>query len=303
MILNLLKDCKNDILSNPQTFEFKTNAQKFTIHLKIKDAVNGYFPHVGISAQIGLMVLYKKEDDSSWLNIDAYTERQNTEIFMHHFVKKGEEYKILIYGPILSKLEKLEVEIPSESTAEIINDQTTDILVLGGPHSFGIGCTTAAFPLSSIIQRKFDAKMNNLTFNNPNYLENINEYYKNNDVNKKYGIALFEVDYVNQNDETTKKYLKNIIYNLKKHCNNIICWYTLPPYKSNKKEIIQELLKEELTDESIKLCDFSFLYDEEYVDLCTFSGNFINDSGNVMIFKKLKPILEEILIEELFKGL
>ena len=72
MILNLLKECENTTLSNPKTFKFKTNAQKFTIDFKIKDIIYGNFPHVGISAHQGIMVLYKKEDDASWLNVDAY---------------------------------------------------------------------------------------------------------------------------------------------------------------------------------------------------------------------------------------
>lgn len=303
MILNLLKECENTTLSNPKTFKFKTNAQKFTIDFKIKDIIYGNFPHVGISAHQGIMVLYKKEDDASWLNVDAYTERQNSQIHMHHLVKSGEEYEILIYGPILSKLDKLEIEVPDESETHIIKkDHTNDILVVGGPHSFGIGCTTASFIFSSIIGRKLESKIDNLTFNSPNYLKLTDEYIKNNNNSKKYDVAILEVDYVNQNSEDTKKYLLEIIQYLQKNCTKIICWYCIPKYKSEKIELIHEILDSELSKDNIELHDFSFLYDNEYLDICTYSGNFINDSGNVMLYKEFEKIIGEILLEKLLGG-
>lgn len=302
MILNLLKECKNTTLSNPATFKFKTNAQKFTINFKIKDVIYGNFPHVGISAHQGIMVLYKKENDASWLNVDAYTERQNSTIYMHHLVKINEEYEVLIIGPILSKLDKLDVEIPDESKASICNDYLNNLLVIGGPHSFGIGCTTSAFTFSSIIGRKLGSNMSNLTFYQPNYLKLIHEYYENNENLEQYDLAILEVDYVNQTNEDVEKYLVDIIHKLQKHCKNIICWYCIPKYKSEKIELVKKLLDDEFSNGEIKLYDFSFLYENEYLDICTYSGNFINDSGNVMIYKKFKKIIEEILLKQLIGG-
>ena len=37
----------------------------------------------------------------------------------------------------------------------------------------------------------------------------------------------------------------------------------------------------------ITILDLSFIYDEEFSEMCTHSKNFINDTGNIMIYKKL----------------
>ena len=57
-----------------------------------------------------------------------------------------------------------------------------------------------------------------------------------------------------------------------------------------------------LSKDNIELHDFSFLYNDEYLDICTYSGNFINDSGNVMLYKEFEKIIGEILLEKLLGG-
>lgn len=301
MKLKLYYENKDDPHSNPQVFKFRTNARKIILDYHVDDKKYGYFPHVGIAAQEGIMTLYKKDDDESWLNVEASTPRYNNTLNMHHLVDGKEEYDVLLYGPILSRIKKLEVEVPEESTASLIPEEHAQrILLVGGLNSFGIGCTTQAFTLSALLTRKLDAHVDSLTYNYSNYLELVNRHYTENLQTRKYDIGIIEVDYVNQKDEITKKYVKEIVEKMKTHCNTVICWYCIPKYKSYKKENINEILGN-LDD--IILEDYSFLYDKEYVDICTFSGNFINDSGNMMIFKKLEElIIEEILLQELLGG-
>ncbi len=293
MILDLLSQNQNRSLSNPQVFKFRTNAQNFRINFKITDTIHGNYPHVGLSLQEGIMVLYKKEEDICWLNVDAFTERYNRQIYMHHLVKENEEYEVLIYGPVLSKLSVLKIEIPEGNTGSIItNDSELNILVAGGLISYGIGCTTASLTFSSMLGRKLEASVDQLTYNNANYLEKINEYFEKEPKLRKYDVGILEADYVNQNDEITKKYLRKTIENMQKYCKTVICWYCLPKYKSSKKEAIHRLL-DEISSNKVFIEDFSFLFDKKYNDICTYSGNFINDSGNMMIYKELEEIILE----------
>ncbi|MBE6485724.1 MAG: hypothetical protein E7Z85_02640 [Methanosphaera stadtmanae] len=302
MTLNLLTEDIKLNMANPKVFKFKTNAQRFKINFKVTDIIRGNYPHVGIPAHEGIMVLYRKSVNSpqkdlkerTWYNVEAYTERYDTTVFMHHLVKPGEEYEVMIYGPILSKISQLEIEHPEGTFAEEIKESPkSKILVAGGTMSFGIGCTTSAMLFSSILSRKFNASVDHLTFNNSNYLTDINNYYKENNEKNEYDIGILELDYSNQKDELVDTYLKNVITMMKSHCKKLICWYSLPPYRSYKKNKINTILNE-IPSENIIFQDISYLFDKENVDICSYSGNFINDSGNMLIYKKLEEIIRSL---------
>lgn len=302
MVLNLLTEDIKLNMANPKVFKFKTNAQRFKINFKVTDIIRGNYPHVGIPAHEGIMVLYRKtmdspDDDSkerTWYNVEAYTERYDTTVFMHHLVYPGEEYEVMIYGPILSKISQLEIEYPEGTYAEEIkNPPNSKILVAGGTMSFGIGCTTSAMLFSSILSRKLNASVDNLTFNNSNFLNEINNFYKENYEKKEYDIGILELDYSNQNDEIVETYLKNVITTMKSHCKKLICWYSLPPYRSYKKNNINKILNE-IPSDNIIVQDISYVFDKENFDICTYSGNFINDSGNMLIYKKLEETIRSL---------
>lgn len=299
MVLNLLTEDIKSNMANPKVFKFKTNAQRFKINFKVTDIIQGNYPHVGIPAHEGIMVLYRKTVDSpnndskerTWYNVEAFTERYDTTVFMHHLVNPGEEYEVMIYGPILSKISQLEIEYPEGTFAEEIkNSPNSKILVAGGTMSFGIGCTTSAMLFSSILSRKLNASVEHLTFNNSNYLNEIYKFYKENNAKKEYDIGILELDYSNQKDEIVETYLKNVIKMMKSHCKKLICWYSLPPYRSYKKNNINRILNEMQSD-NIIVKDMSYLFDKEHFDICAYSGNFINDSANMLIYKNLEEII------------
>lgn len=293
MSLNLLTENIISNLSNPKVFRFKTNAQKFKINFSIKDKTYGNYPHVGISTREGIMILYRKSENKQWYNVEAYTERFDSAVYMHHLVKPGEEYEIMIYGPILSNLETLEIENPEETTISLIENSFDEkYLVSGGLVSYGMGCTTPASTFHSILSRKLNVAIDHITFNDKNYLNKIDDYIMNNSL-EKYNIGILEVDYVNQDDELVKQYLSGIISELSSCCKHLICWVCLPKYKQHKIEKIQKII-DEIPSENVIFKDFSFIYENEYSDICTYSGNFINDSGNIMIFKKINELIRSL---------
>lgn len=295
MILNLFEKSINNDFSNPKMFMFETDSKNFKITYDLINPVEGNFPHVGITAREGICVLYYSPVEKTWLNVDVYTRNSPVNVLMSHMVDEGQKYKIMIYGPILSEINQLYIEIPDGNFSRIINNYwDIEVSFFGGIHTFGIGCTTVGLMFSNILSRKLNFKSYNIAFNSPNYLNQIYDFFKEDKSIPHSKIAILELDYYNQNDDIIRKYLKDVVNLLNKHYPIVIGWFSIPPKKSYKQENIYELLKEEIYEKKIIIEDYSFLYDEEYFDMCTFGFNFINDAGNIMIFKRLKEVLGEL---------
>lgn len=283
MIINL-----NDERTDHQAYRFKTNAPYFNIDFHIDEKRKGYYPHVGLSSQEGIMVLFRKS--GNWYNLDCFTERFDKLIFMNKHVNENEEYEVLIYGPILNHINRLSIETPDESYAECINDlDNGNILVCGGLVSHGMGCTTPALVFGNILGRKLNVSVDFNTFNDKDFLEKVNNTYPEMS-DKKYYIGILEVDYSNQNDQQVQKHLLNVVKHMKSHCNHLICWSSLPPYRFYKKNNINKILED---NEDIILEDYSFIH-EKFEDICTYSGNFLNDSANMMISEKLEEKIRSL---------
>ncbi|MFM5882144.1 hypothetical protein [Methanobrevibacter gottschalkii] len=295
MILNLLENSNRNDYSNTNCFVFETNAQNFKINYSIKDVIHGNFPHVGITAREGICVLYFSPIKKTWLNVDVYTRSSSVNVLMSHMVEKGQNYKIMIYGPILSKLNSLYIEISDDYYAKIINEYgNLNVSIFGGIHSFGIGCTTVGLMFSNILGRKLNLKINNISFNEQNYLLSLNKFLKKSKFNIHYNVGIVELDYYNQSDDVVEKNLRNVVHCINECCDIVIGWFSIPKPKKYKKDKIYEILSDEIEKGIIIIEDCSFLYDGENYEMCTFGNNFINDAGNVLIFKRLQKILGEL---------
>lgn len=296
MILNLLEKCEGNDYSNPKVFMFETNAKNFKINYKLINIISGNFPHVGITAREGICVLYFSPQEKIWLNVDVYTRKESVNVLMTHMINEGETYQIMIYGPILSELSELKVEIDNQYDSKIIQplDSNRNVGFFGGIHSFGIGCTTVGTMFSNILGRKQNLNTHQITFNDRNYLEHIYNFFKSSENIPYFDICILELDYYNQDDEIVEKYLKDVVTLIKAHCDVLIGWFVISPKKEYKYENIDKILYEEISNGDIIIENYSWLYDEEYYDMCTFGYHFINDTGNIMIFKRLQIRLEEL---------
>lgn len=304
MILNLLSETETKDFIVHQTFKFKTNAPTFSIELTVKEQINGFYPHVGLSAKKGLMLLYKTKDSENWFNVDAFTSRHNTNVNMTHLVKKGEEYEILVYGPILSKLTELKINLPKGSTGTVMNDYSDfEILVAGGLYSYGIGCTTTSLMFSNILGRKTNSKVDNISFKDNKFLKKTYELLKDEENFSDYTIGILEVDNFAQDEKYIEKYLKKTIDLMKSYCKQVICWYSTSDNLINNKEKVLEVLNEYDSSENINFIDLSFTFNDENRDICTYSNKFINDTGNIMIFKKMEDIVIETVMAEIMESL
>ena len=289
MILDLLN--YNDNSLNENVYKFRTNATNFKIHFKIENSVVGNYPHFGLSAREGILLVYKFIDEDYWFNVDAYARRNDVAVNMAHITDGKRMYDVIVYGPNLTSLTELSIEISDEFQSEIIDmNSSRRIMILGGLNSFGIGCTSSGVMFSNIIQRNFNAEVKKIVFNNRNYLENIYNYLKNESI-PDVDVSILELDCYNQNDILVEKYLEDIISILEEYSDNIICWLAIPSIKSNKKENALKIIN----NYDVIFNDLSFIFDESHSDMCAYSNNFINDSANMFISIELTKNLRGAL--------
>ncbi len=216
---------------------------------------------------------------------------------MKHIVEKDEEYEILIYMPILSEINQFIIESPENYKIKYQkNEKNKTLLIAGGMHSFGIGCTACGVMFSNILGRKFNYNVQNISFNKKNFLKNTYECFKKYE-HPKSELTILELDYTLQNDEIFNKYIKKVIKQIKSKTKYLICWYAIPQSEEKKHEKIKKLMKKYSKNKSIEILDLSFIYDEEYSEMCTYSKNFINDTGNILIYKKLEETIKKIELD------
>lgn len=292
----MVNSSNNDLKFNrPIIVNFKTNSKIFKVNFELSSVISGNYPHIGVTAREGISILYKRINENLYYNVDVMSRHKSFTIDLREILPNDDFFEILIYGPILNKLAYLDIEIGNEFTFEKIDTQSRgNILVGGGLHSFGVGCTTSSVMFSNIIGRKHGVNITNISQYNTDYLDILyNEYTFENLSN--YDIGILELDYCNQNDEIVDEYLLKVVDLFRSKCNHLICWYALQNRDNNKKNKINDLLREYTKENKIIMKDLSYLYGGEYFNKCTFGRNFINDTANIYIFKELNTIIGELI--------
>ena len=274
-------------IRSPFVYKLRTNAPTFKIFYELEYVKKGTFPHVGVTAREGLLVMFKRPKDKSWMVINAYSRKSPATISMKPLINKDEVYDILIYGPMMAKFSELYLDIPEGTHIISIQENEIDrVLIAGGINSFGIGCTTTSMLFSSIIGRKTNSIVNNFSLNKNSFLkEYYDGYIEGNRKVPMHDTCILEIDSYPQSEEDLKKYLCDVVDLFKSRCKKLICWFALPPESESKKSLIKELLKD--YENEIIIEDISCIFSKEYSDMCVYSNRFINDTANVMIYKKL----------------
>ena len=278
----------------PAIFMFKANVERFRIHYQTKNLIPGNYPHLGVTVREGIHVLYRIEGDSQWLNVDAFTSRNSPiSVNMKYLAEENQIYEILIYGPVLSEVELLKIELDDNAIFETMNTTLSqDLLILGGIHSLGIGCTASGVMFSNILARKYNKRFQNVSFNDKNHLKLIYDYIQNHDL-EKFSTIILELDYIRQDDEIFDEYSRKVIRKLKSKCDNLICWYAIPHSETDRHSKLSNFTNK-FSKRNVYVCDLSFIYDDNHSEMCTHSKNYINDTGNIMIYKALFKKIEEI---------
>ncbi|WP_323735649.1 SGNH/GDSL hydrolase N-terminal domain-containing protein [Methanosphaera sp. ISO3-F5] len=275
-------------------YKFETNATEFDIIFKITDIKKRFFPHVGITAREGISVMYRLTGTQNWCNIDFFFKKPRETIDMSCYVDEGENYEILIYVPIIARISQLEIEVPEGShISKITTPPNKTMVVVGGPTSYGIGCTSVKNMFSNILERKYDAEVSHVTYNEKNYLESVLDYY-NNDYPLIADVGIIELDQFRQNESAVEEILPQLISIMKQRCKYLIGWYAIPESKVFKKIIANNTIKDYVYNNEIQIIDLSYIYDEEHRDMCAYNDYFINDTGNIIIYKQLDKTLRRL---------
>lgn len=265
----------------------KTNSLNFKIFYQINHTPKGNYPHIGIGAREGLCILYRRSKDDYWRNLDIYVRSNEISVNLSKYVPKNKFYELLIYCPILTQLDIISISIPNEDTINEISFNK-NMLIAGGIHSYGVGCTTTGLMFSNILSRMLEYNVKNISVYENNFIKNILKSLE--DIEEKYDLGILELDFVNQEEEYVTKYLKNVISAMEKKCDKLICWWTIPNSKKSKIQKLSNII-ESISNSKIEFIDMSCLYDDEYKQYCTSSDNFLNDTGNIFIFKKFSKVL------------
>ena len=286
---------KKNIVFKSNIMLFKTNAPNFKIYYTVKNKYDGNYPHFGVTAREGIHILYRYPNTKNWFNVDAFSSKNSPiHVNMKYIIRNNEEYEILIYKPKLSEITQLKIEPPENYTIKYLeSEKDKTILVAGGIHSFGIGCTASGVMFPNILGRKLNYNIQNISFNEKNYLMNTYKCFKIYEYPKT-ELAILELDYILQDEKIFNKYVKKEIKQIKSKANYLICWYAIPRTEVKKHEKIKKLMKKYSKDKKIEILDLSFIYNEKYSEMCTHSKNFINDTGNIMIYKKLEEAIKKI---------
>lgn len=274
------------------SYYFESDAQQFDIDFEVVNVVRNFFPHMGLPLREGLSVMYRTLH-GDWYNIGNYALDTPFSVDMSQFVSEGEVYEIMIYGPIISNLIKLQINLPDDSNSKILRwIPDKNVVVVGGPNSYGIGCTASEAMFSNIIERKFDANVYHVTYDEKNYLKTVKDFYD--DAPPIGDIGIIELDYFSQNESVVEEHLVEVINLMKSKCKHIIGWYTIPEGRAYKKIILNRTIKEFVDNKEIEVLDLSYMYDDDFKDMCVYNVWFINDSANILIYKELKEVIRRL---------
>ena len=278
------------IKPNPKrVYHFKIDTNRFKIYYNVSNIKEGYYPHSGVTLREGIILLYKHPKKDLWVSIDAYHNSNMANVNMSHMLSDDICYEVLLYTPLLSDLDKLVIETDDKHHIEYIEENTNrKILVCGGPTSFGMGCTAVSLMFSNILARKLDANITNISYCNDDYLKKIEENFSM-DTSGKYKVGIIELNGLNHEKISTNN-LRNLIDYLNSHCDILIGWY----YLKEINEVAEELLKEEIENNTIILKNISLIFNEKNRDMCSYGNEYINDSGNILIFKELFSTICEV---------
>lgn len=266
-------------------FRFLSNAKSFSINFEIARLLQGNYPHLGITAQNGISILYRNRISNygNWMHVNCTMSRNNVgdiSVDMSRFFEGEVEYEILIYSPILSVLKSLCIEVSEEFFVKPIRRYNqAKILCLGGINTAGIGCTSAAFSFPNILNREDRYEVFNVSFMNNDFLTHISKMLSS--VMLAYPVidyVIFEADYIRQRENVFLDNYDAIINQLLKYGCPIAVWSV--GGELHKRRVDVHYLD---IDKTLKRNPDKYMH----------SSNFINDYGNILLYKEINRFIEK----------
>lgn len=284
----------------PWMFAFEVNTLSYDLYYEIADIKYRSLPHVGVAAREGLVVMYQSSASPSWMVVDVFAKTKKEHIDMRHMLNDKEKYKILIIGPLFARITKLYLELPEGATVKSITSCSKQILVTGGIHSSGGGCTTSAFCIAAILARKTGCCVDINTLYKYDFLAELRQSLERAvtvcERMPRYDAIIFEGDHYRQDDSIVQNYLGEVLSLLSEMTEDVIVWSAIPKEKEYKRTQLEETVKNFKSETKYHCLDLSKYFDDlDYSDMCTYSNNFLNDTGMSAVYNELSHVIQRIL--------
>lgn len=278
---------------------FYSDAQRFVLKYSVSDIVNGNFPHVGVTAREGLAILFREynencKDNFYWKSLDLYNKNSEISVNMSHVIQKGKKFEIIIYGPILSTLNKMSIILEDDKYFQLNNTKyQKKLLVIGGRKTFGIGVTSTSMMFSNILKRNYCIQVDRVSSHGNNFLKDIAESLKEIEISN-YDAVICEIDELGQSESIVKAYLEKMLHEISA-AKKVILWHAIDDNAWKKRHETEAVINRSLYKYSnFSYLNLNFLFSPQYVDICTYSIKFINDAGNILIYSSISKELEAL---------
>ena len=285
--------------SYPWLFKLELNAKSFDLYYEVMDVKYQTMPHVGISAREGLLVMYRRQSKPFWTVVDVFARSKKEHIDMRHLVDDKENYSVFIIGPMFAKIRKLYIDVEDGVFISPLSQNSRSILIIGGIHSSGAGCTTSGFSIPGQLARSMDCRIDTHLLYKYNYLADLKKDFQElvteDGCSLHYDAVIIEADHIRQDDAIVQNNLKDLLYLISFMTKNVLVWSSIPDQKEQKRTTLQLITDQMKANAVFHYLDISQCYDPSMSDMCTFSENFINDTGMVLVSNYLYHYMRERL--------
>ncbi len=243
----------------------------------------GFYPHVGITAQCGIAIHYRFIGEKIWYPVDLLRYwGEELKVDLSSFIPADVKYEIYIAGPIIGGFQSFYINLGDKNKIyDVEIDNSRNILMLGGPITFGLGLTSAGDSLLHMIERKYTCNVFQFSSEKNNFIKEIKTFLQR--THSKLGFfdyVIIELDQARQNQICAADIIEIINY-FRNYHSRIIIWNCCP--KKNNYNL------QEIVDYYI---DCSEVFGESFEDIYTLSRNYVNDSARYYIFKKIEKVID-----------
>ena len=293
---------KGTCKSNSVNIGFISNSPNIEIKYTIVDRRMGEYAHTGITVQYGVSYVYRIIGEEIWHNLDCYCGRESDgliSIAMNRYVPQDKFYEIRVYGPVFSYLSDFVISIDEAYEISPVSHEKKKICFLGGVTTFGAGVTSSALMYTNILQRRYAIEAVNISFYWWNWMDNMKAFlYELLPQIQDCKMFFMECDSPKLSLEVLEHNLKEICeFLLEQTTSKLVLWNQPICNNNNEKKAYIENVVNDFCDRYPNRIVFHnnyYIWKEEQYDEYTNGEEFINDSGNIYIYKMLKSNVEEV---------
>ncbi len=286
----------NDFWGNSNStgvrIRFRTNSQAVKIQLKINYAeVEAFFGGMMVNG-----ITYVVKNQQKVVKMECISGR-NTEVQTIYNQNENIFLDYEIFCPVKNQLINLVLHIDDSAEITISDSLGEPILFLGGPTTFGRGCTFPHGTFSSITARKLSCDYYNLAVYNSKYLEEKFVVAAAKAISKPHFVVseICSIPILKEYlEEKLERYMEVLTESFK---NCLILFFSQPYYGTKRDNYIEcnnivKAFAKKHPEQKIMYLDGEFVFKGIPFDLTTLSSYLINDYGNMVLADRIIKIAE-----------